>query len=101
MRILKRMFLLTLFIFKSGIGLTQHTDVHPLPLVERKYCFSESELREIDKVFYLHDLYKTQNERLTKNNAVLKKDIEKEKRKNKNALALNITTILALIVLLL
>jgi hypothetical protein len=69
--------------------------------VERKYCFSESELREIDKVFYLHDLYKAQNERLTKNNAVLKKEVEKEKRKNKNALALNITTILALIVLLL
>jgi len=95
------MFLLTLFISKLGIGLTQESDVNPLPLVERKYCFSESELREIDKVFYLHNLYKAQNERLTKNNAVLKKEVEKEKRKNKNALALNITTILAVIVLLL
>lgn len=85
----------------SLTGFAQVTEPHPLPLVERKYCFSEQELRQIDKVFYLHDLYKIQSERLEKNNAVLKNDLEKEKKKTKNALYLNLSTALLLVFLLL
>jgi hypothetical protein len=93
------MCLLIAFTMASLIGFAQVTEPHPLPLVERKYCFSEQELRQIDKVFYLHDLYKMQSERLEKNNAVLKKDLDKYRKRNKNALYLNITTALVLIAL--